>query len=405
MPQSYHVPGSRFQVALYRSRPWPRTSAGAVSVSVHGMHVWARFLVVAVVSAVGVPVVGCGPARDGEPGGLGERLAIASVVSLGEVDGGVVGVAVGESGVWAAKNHADGCSGAVVRIGVDGDAVEATAPIRMGHVSDVAVGPGAVWAVGGVCTGDGTLADAALFRVDPSRAEVVATVVLPDADEAVADRVAVGEGGVWVTQAYPGRSSGQVVRVDPDTNEVAARIPLDAPPGDIEVGAGAVWVLGDPRYTDASRGGASLLRIDPDGDAVAAILERERLRFIGAGIVPPALAVGDDAVWAVSQTLRTGSEAGRSVAIRVDASSNEVSRHRLAMGRFFPFAVADDRVWFVGSHDAHTTVSRLDTGTLEVVDSTGRLQAVAGEAAYDPATRTAWIADAAGDTVTRVDLR
>lgn len=376
------------------------------------MHVLTRFLVVAVVSALGVPVVGCGQEQDAARGadsdGRGERLVVGSAVSLGEVDGGVMGVAVGESGVWAAKSRADGCSGAVVRIGADGDAVAATAPIWTGHVSDVAVGAGAVWAVGGVCTGDGTLADAALFRVDPSRAEVVATVALPDADEAAADRVAVGEGGVWVTQAYPGRSSGQVVRIDSDTNEIAARIPLDAHPGDIEVGAGAVWVLGDPRYTDASRGGASLLRIDPDDDAISATLARERLRFIGAGVMPPPLAVGDDAVWVVSQTLRTGSEAGRSVAIRVDASSNEVSRQRLAVGRFFPFAVADDRVWFIGPHDdhnAHTTVSRLDTDTLDVVDSTGRLHAVVGDAAYDPATRTAWIADAAGDTVTRVNLR
>jgi hypothetical protein len=78
------------------------------------------------------------------------------------------------------------------------------------------------------------------------------------------------EGAVWVTR-WDG-SSSTVLRVDPNRNEIAARIPVGGVPGwdvggeGMAAGAGAVWVAGGtgPR--------AVLERIDPaTNDVVATI--------------------------------------------------------------------------------------------------------------------------------------
>jgi YVTN family beta-propeller protein len=50
--------------------------------------------------------------------------------------------------------------------------------------------------------------------------------------------VAVGAGGVWVTNT----DDGTVSRVDPARNRVAATIRVEAHPWGVAVGAGGVWV-------------------------------------------------------------------------------------------------------------------------------------------------------------------
>jgi hypothetical protein len=62
--------------------------------------------------------------------------------------------------------------------------------------------------------------------------------------------IAVGEGSVWVAVRGEKSSEGVVVRIDPATNEVVARIPVDAVPGweigggGLAVDDGSVWVAG-----------------------------------------------------------------------------------------------------------------------------------------------------------------
>jgi TolB protein len=164
-----------------------------------------------------------------------------STVEIGH--GGGIDVAVGEGGVWVST--IDG----VVRIDPATGAV--VAEIAIGEPPfecsfDLAVGFGSVWATRG-CEG-GT----EVVRIDPGSNEVVARVPLEQAY-----CVEVGEGAVWATAS----GAGLVVRIYAASNEVVETIAVDAGSGPggigcLAVGAGGVWV---------TRGGDrdSLVRIDP----------------------------------------------------------------------------------------------------------------------------------------------
>jgi hypothetical protein len=178
--------------------------------------------------------------------------------------------------------------------------VGVTVPVGDRDIAGVAVGEGAVW----VATWD--FKAASVWRIDPEGNEVVATIPLEDVQG-----VAAGEGAVWVVggscvEPLPEdpdvcRLDPWVARIDPRTNEAVATIPLDPPPGldsidarghpgEVAVGAGAVWVLSDPALTDESDRGASLHRIDPRTNEIAATPLREQLSHIGGTVMPSASA-------------------------------------------------------------------------------------------------------------------
>jgi hypothetical protein len=93
--------------------------------------------------------------------------------------------------------------------------------------------------------------------------------------------VTVGAGAVWVSLGYDPRS-GEVVRIDPRTNGVVARIGAQGYAGELAASAGAVWVLGHPDYTDETARGESLHRVDPGtNELVATPLRDERLLLGG----------------------------------------------------------------------------------------------------------------------------
>lgn len=87
--------------------------------------------------------------------------------------------------------------------------------------------------------------------------------------------VAAGEGGIWVcVPTNDGSGSGDILRIDPTTNEVVARIPIEAVPtwetggGGLAVGAGSVWVTDTVHVRDQGPE-AVLRRIDPTTNRVA----------------------------------------------------------------------------------------------------------------------------------------
>ena len=69
------------------------------------------------------------------------------------------------------------------------------------------------------------------------------------------DAVVAG-GSLWVSDY-----SGHVIRVDPASGRVMARIDVDGNPEGIAAGAGAVWVASPDAYEDGR--GSLLSRIDP----------------------------------------------------------------------------------------------------------------------------------------------
>jgi DNA-binding SARP family transcriptional activator len=89
----------------------------------------------------------------------------------------------------------------------------------------------------------------ALWRIDARTNEVTAKIALP----LLPWRVAIGEGSVWVTgyrvtdARTRSSTDAEVLRIDPGTNRLAARIPLGARAADgIVVSDGLVWVAVPP---------------------------------------------------------------------------------------------------------------------------------------------------------------
>ena len=137
----------------------------------------------------------------------------------------------------------------------------------------MAIGEGAVWVIGDA-------SDPRLWRIDPRRHRIVATIRLglpacqggrrrgrrvgrPTSSTTASSRstrptnrvvrsipvgrgaggVAVGGGSVWVTGAI----DHTVTRVEPSTGRVVSTIPVTASPQAVAVGDGGVWVAGDAR--------------------------------------------------------------------------------------------------------------------------------------------------------------
>ena len=96
--------------------------------------------------------------------------------------------------------------------------------------------------------------------------------------------LAYGFGAAWIG----GAEHGDVLRIDPATRRVTARIPVGKLPSGIVTTADAVWVLVNPN--DSS---SSLVRIDPARNRVTDRIPTRRL-----SIVPAPKLIGDDrAIW------------------------------------------------------------------------------------------------------------
>jgi DNA-binding beta-propeller fold protein YncE len=134
-----------------------------------------------------------------------------------------------------------------------------------------------------------------LKRLDPRTGEEVAAVPLEGFIGT--PEVAVGAGSVWVSSddissgPAPKRGPGDVVlRVDPETNRVVDRIPVDSPSG-LAFGHGSVWAT--------SAGHGTVSRIDPQTGRVVAEIK------VGRGAVDIATDERSGAVWVAGLHLQT----------------------------------------------------------------------------------------------------
>jgi len=207
----------------------------------------------------------------------------------------------------------------------------------------------------------------------PTEPPVPATVeVEVSTTEGVAEfpsAVTVGEGGVWVTAPNQDDSGGgEVIRLDPFTGGIVARIPTRAAPGwefggaGLTVGDGGVWTLGVVRAEDGGCCDGLVTRVDPATNAVA-----DELRV--PGIASGDLWVDGDTVFVLGFEARgPGLEL-----VRVDAATHEISWRVPVPGQWSQTVfVAGGSVWVAGTApDARgpievTTLYRYDpaTGTL-----------------------------------------
>jgi streptogramin lyase len=182
----------------------------------------------------------------------------------------------------------------------------------LGDPAGLAVGAGSVWVEGGGPT---------LLRIAPRTSAVQRRL---DLGQNI-DTVAYGDGSVWVTTGEP----NTLLRIDPRTNTVAARIPIAdrrgvlAPyPIGLSVGAGAVWVLNGNTGT--------VTRVDPALNAVTATTPR-------LSADPIRIAAGPGAVWVA--------DAANDTVIRIDPATGRIVQVIPVGGRPVALAAGDRRVW------------------------------------------------------------
>jgi streptogramin lyase len=182
--------------------------------------------------------------------------------------------------------------------------------------SDVLVAIGSVW----LTTND------SILRFDPISATIVARIHVG----AFPHRIWFGAGAIWTSTQRP----GTLVRIDPDTNTVVVNIPIGGSPVGIVDGAGSIWV------TDQA--GDRVVQVDPATNT--------RLSAIPVSIHPRGIDFADGVVWVADDRadvlLRIDPITSR-VAATVDVSAGAKGDSGLPAD----LVVALGRIWLTG-HDA-----------------------------------------------------
>jgi YVTN family beta-propeller protein len=196
-------------------------------------------------------------------------------------------------------------------------------------VTNVAEGQGAMWALR---RRHGSRGPSDLVEFDPLSGRVLGKPVRirpPGVD------IDVGHGAVWVV-----RRRGILVRVDPNSHRVVARIPVGRGPRNVAAGEGGVWVTNTDDNT--------VSRVDPSVNRVVATV---------TGVDHPSLVLARaGAVWVKSE--------GSHVAFhKIEPSLNRVS----ATVEMDLRAVRQGAVWVVAPGGPNGVLRRLDPDSLRPV--------------------------------------
>lgn len=229
----------------------------------------------------------------------------------------------------------------------------------------------------------------------PPTARVTATISVGPYPSAVA----VGEGSVWVAVRGEQASESTVVRIDPETGEVVARIPVEVVPG-WEVGGGglavsdqSVWVAG-ATGTDAGM----IERIDTASNRVV-----DTFRVDGSPSDVATFASGF--VWVL---LRGGPDPPRLLEIEVSPDPTQRSTHDIVSQTELPGAYGRRLVDAYGQMFAMVAAPAggpIEDSLLYQLDPlTGRVQGVLDLGAYAAvAAGVTQLWAATGDALVRVD--
>jgi YVTN family beta-propeller protein len=240
--------------------------------------------------------------ESGEP--LGEPVQLGA---------GVAGVAVGGRWIWVTNPR----RGELLRLDpADGHLLKTIA--LGGAPGPIALGGGRVW----VADNEGR----GITAVNADGGRVYRRGLGPHAEPL---RLAVGAGGLWVSNA----SAGTVSRIDLDTLERTPAIPVGRNPAGVTVAHGLVWVAN-------SRSG-TVTKVDPSIRAVVGTP-------IDVGGRPGGIDAGTSAVWVAS--------AAEDSVIRIDLESGERVGAPIQVGpEPGAVSVGDTAVWVVDNGDGSVT--------------------------------------------------
>jgi serine/threonine-protein kinase len=251
-------------------------------------------------------------ARDGTLSQIDSATGTVSGAPL-HLGRGVAGVAVGEASVWVASPR----TGEVLRIDGDTGAVERR--IRVGgHPGAVVFGGHRVWVADELGAG--------VTAINATGGRVLKRHIAP---RAAPLRLAVGAGGVWISNA----AAETVRRIDLGSAVAGPPIRVGRGPSGITVGGGVVWV--------ANSRSDSVTRVD---SATGALLGAP----VGVGGRPGGIDAGTSVVWVANFKDNTVS--------RIDIGSGETAGDPIPVGRH-PGAVAvgDEAVWVADNGDGSVT--------------------------------------------------
>ena len=178
----------------------------------------------------------------------------------GEVDGGR-GLGTDGETVWVARGPAGVAQ-------VDPTTADVLMEIPDARASYVAVGGGSVW----------TTTDVAIERWDAASGDLLASIPVEVREFT---ELLYAHDALWVTA----KEDGLLLRVDPETNTVAATIETGAGAHGIAADATSIWVTNYRANT--------VSRVDPTTNGVAATVED-----VGSGV---GITAGADAIWVSTQ--------------------------------------------------------------------------------------------------------
>lgn len=257
-----------------------------------------------------------------------------------------------------------------------------TAVVHVGpYPQDVAVGEGAVWVA---VPAQQPEQDNLIVRIDPATNEVVARIPVED----YVEELAAGAGGVWGAgiEWMANDPTFHVVRIDPATNEVIARIPDFS--GPLAVGYGALWGV-DRAGARAGPDGSSLLRVDPATNQIVA--------RIPLGVAAWDIEFGEGYVW----VLPMEPQPGEGDLLQLDPATNEVvARIEIPFPDIgypptvYAPALGDGSAWVpVCCPDNKLLLFRIDVGTSGVV---GEPITLPGGAPFAVAEGHVWVIEERG---------
>jgi len=214
-----------------------------------------------------------------------------------------------------------------------------------------------------------------VLRIDPATGRVLARIPVPDDLEVMEEgSVASGEGFVWVVTVGEERT---LVKIDPASNTVVDRVPVEVGVTAARAGEGALWT------TNTVTGAVE--RRDPSTGAL--------VTSVPTGVGARFFAVGEGAVWVQNNVdgtvTRVDPATNRAVAtIRVDGGA--VDGGDLAVGGGFVWARVSD-----------TLVVKIDPATNSVVARYSP-ESGSGSVAADP--DNVWVSAHDHDVVYRLPL-
>jgi YVTN family beta-propeller protein len=215
----------------------------------------------------------------------------------------------------------------------------------------------------------GPAAERMVGTIRPARANIAEQPRVAARIPVAAIDLAARPDALWALEGV-GSKNPSVVRIDPRTNRVAARIPVGSAPKAIAVDADAVWVIngtcdGDQACLSSEFSQGSVMKIDPASNKKIAEVPLEEPEDVAVGFDSD----GKEAIWVTA----SGCCDGDKTLLRIDPATNDIVA-RISFGPASgPARVlsAGDHVWVVAqSPDDRTTVFRIDPRTDRVIGQT-----------------------------------